>query len=80
MLDDLLHSNPDEAEAVVHRLTVGTRDMLLDARRIADDLRPAALDQLGLVRAIPEAATITTALAARTTWRGSWSPWKPPVM
>ncbi|MFC9918512.1 sensor histidine kinase [Agromyces binzhouensis] len=53
------------AEERVTRLEGGIRDAVLDIRRIVDDLRPPALDDLGLAGAIHERAD--SLLPGRTT-------------
>jgi two-component system NarL family sensor kinase len=54
---DLVSSDPDRAEATLNRLLDRTRQDIAAIRRLVDDLRPPALDQLGLVPAITERAT-----------------------
>jgi signal transduction histidine kinase len=54
---DLVSSDPDTAEATLSRLLDRTRQDIAAIRRLVDDLRPPALDQLGLVQAIRERAT-----------------------
>jgi signal transduction histidine kinase len=49
-----LRTDPAAAEATLDRVATGTANVLGELRRIVDDLRPRALDQLGLVSAIRE--------------------------
>jgi two-component system, NarL family, sensor histidine kinase UhpB len=44
--------DPDEAAAALRRVADGVRDSLDEVRRIARELRPEALDDLGLVNAL----------------------------
>ncbi|MCF6736498.1 sensor histidine kinase [Blastococcus sp. KM273129] len=53
---DLVHTDPDRAAAVLEAAAGYLRGSVSDVRRIVDDLRPAALDDLGLVPAVQEAA------------------------
>jgi signal transduction histidine kinase len=50
----VLRTDPAAAEETLNRLAAGTKNVLGEIRRIVDDLRPRALDQLGLVSAIRE--------------------------
>lgn len=52
----LVARDPSSAEALVDRLEEQVRTATADVRRIVDDLRPADLDQLGLVGAIEHRA------------------------
>ena len=56
----LLGQDPKSVDATLGRLERQLQDCLIDVRRIVDDLRPAVLDQLGLVGAI-RSATATLA-------------------
>jgi two-component system NarL family sensor kinase len=51
---NLLRQNPDEVESVLSQLKKETQSALKDIRRIAYDLRPPALDELGLLPALDE--------------------------
>ncbi|MGY1986535.1 sensor histidine kinase [Blastococcus sp. SYSU DS0669] len=53
---DLVHTDPDRAAAVLEAAAGYLRDSVSGVRRIVDDLRPAALDDLGLVSAVQEMA------------------------
>ncbi|MGY1633697.1 sensor histidine kinase [Geodermatophilus sp. SYSU D01186] len=53
---DLVHTDPDRAAAVLEAAAEYLRDSVADVRRIVDDLRPAALDDLGLLSAVEELA------------------------
>ena len=53
---DLVRSDPERAAVVLHGAADYLRDSVADVRRIVDDLRPAALDDLGLVSAVQELA------------------------
>ena len=59
---ELLHDIPDDARLTLDDLQQGTRDVIAELRRIVDNLRPNAVDQLGLVSAIRQRAA---AFAAR---------------
>jgi two-component system NarL family sensor kinase len=50
----LIRLNPTEAEELLHQLRAGVQEAIADIRRLVDDLRPPALDQLGLLSAIRE--------------------------
>ena len=52
---DLVHTDPRQAAAVLEAAGY-LRDSVADVRRIVDDLRPAALDDLGLLSAVQELA------------------------
>jgi signal transduction histidine kinase len=52
----LLDSDPAKARAVIAKLQASIRDAVGDVRRVAHDLRPPALDELGLVDALRERA------------------------
>jgi signal transduction histidine kinase len=55
-----LPDSPEEAERWVSGLESGIQEVLVDIRRIVDDLRPPALDDLGLVAALHERAEALT--------------------
>jgi signal transduction histidine kinase len=52
----LLRTDPDEADRVLSALRTDAADAVADIRRLVHDLRPPALDELGLVPAIREQA------------------------
>jgi signal transduction histidine kinase len=52
----LLRRDPDQAEALLDELIGRTKELIGDVRRLVYNLRPPALDQLGLVGAIRERA------------------------
>jgi signal transduction histidine kinase len=52
----LLKRDPETAEKVLAQVRHQARTAIADVRRVVDELRPAALDQLGLVGAIRERA------------------------
>lgn len=51
-----LPASPDEASRWIGSVETGIRDVVADVRRIIDDLRPPALDELGLAGALSERA------------------------
>jgi two-component system NarL family sensor kinase len=51
---DLIDSDSKAAKELIGKLTVATKGTVVDIRRLVDDLRPPALDQMGLVSAIRE--------------------------
>ncbi|HVE62338.1 MAG TPA: histidine kinase [Mycobacteriales bacterium] len=51
---NLLRSKPDNASELLAGIRGDTRTAVTEVRRIIDDLRPAALDELGLVEALRE--------------------------
>lgn len=53
---ELVGDDPGRAVQVLERATGYLRDGVADVRRIVDDLRPAALDDLGLEQAVREQA------------------------
>jgi signal transduction histidine kinase len=53
---DLLVEDPVAADALLNELKAKTRETISDIRRLVYDLRPPALDQLGLISAIREQA------------------------
>ena len=52
----LLETRPDAAAAQLEALTAQLQEAVADVRRLVYDLRPPALDHLGLVRALDEQA------------------------
>jgi signal transduction histidine kinase len=50
----LLHENPDAADALLADATVHVQEAITDIRRLVYDLRPPALDDLGLIAALRE--------------------------
>jgi signal transduction histidine kinase len=56
----LVRSDPDAAEAMLQRLDELVGTAVGDVRRILEDLRPPALDHLGLVSAIKEGTSYLT--------------------
>jgi signal transduction histidine kinase len=54
---ELIPTNPGEAAAANEKLRVAIRATVGDVRRLVYDLRPPALDELGLVEAVRERAT-----------------------
>jgi signal transduction histidine kinase len=54
---ELIPTDPKEAAAANERLRTAIRTTVGDVRRLVYDLRPPALDELGLVEAIKERAT-----------------------
>jgi signal transduction histidine kinase len=48
---DLVRTDPDQAEAVLEELTAQAQVAIADIRRVVYDLRPPALDDLGLIEA-----------------------------
>ena len=53
---NLLRDDANAADALLARLDEQTQGAVADVRRLVDDLRPPALDELGLVSAIREQA------------------------
>jgi len=53
---NLLRGDPDAADVLLAGLDGQTQGAVADVRRLVDDLRPPALDELGLVAAIREQA------------------------
>ena len=49
---DLIDSDPERARAMLNKLKVQTQGVVADVRRLVYELRPPALDELGLVGAI----------------------------
>lgn len=63
----LIRVDPEAAEALVAGVREHTQKAVSDIRRIVDDLRPAALDQLGLVSALRERASAFSSVPASST-------------
>ena len=53
---NLATSDPERADQVLRETTDQVRDVLVEVRRLAHALRPPALDELGLVRALEQQA------------------------
>ena len=49
---NLGRSAPEEADALLRGVRADTRTAIAEVRRLVDDLRPGALDELGLVRSL----------------------------
>ncbi|GAA3233042.1 sensor histidine kinase [Dactylosporangium siamense] len=49
---NLLHAEPDQAEKILRQLRCDATDAITEIRRIVYGMRPAALDELGLVNAV----------------------------
>lgn len=64
---NLVHSQPGEAAALLAAVRSDSRSAIFEVRRLIDDLRPPALDDLGLVEAL-------RARASRAGWRGDGQP------
>jgi signal transduction histidine kinase len=54
--EDLIATDPEQARQAVAALAELARDEIAEVRRVVDGLRPAALDQLGLVSALRQRA------------------------
>lgn len=54
----LLAEHPEEAKATIARTSAQLRDVVADVRRVVHDLRPPALDDLGLVGALRQQAKL----------------------
>jgi two-component system NarL family sensor kinase len=65
----LLRRDADAAEALLDELIGNTRELIADVRGLVYNLRPPALDQLGLVGAIRERAGHLAQPAGQTTTR-----------
>lgn len=52
----LIHTNPTQAEALLHTLGEQTQEAVVEIRDLINDLRPPALDDLGLGYAVQELA------------------------
>lgn len=69
---NLLKQDPEEVEPLLRQLKVETRSALTDLRRIAYDLRPPALDELGLIPALHErVASLNQHSTTRITFNAS---------
>jgi signal transduction histidine kinase len=55
---DLITTDPQDAAELVGRLSEQAREEIAEVRRLVDGLRPAALDQLGLVSALRQRAQV----------------------
>lgn len=55
---NLLGTDPDRARELIGTLRADTRTAIGDVRRLVDDLRPPALDELGLVGALRQRASV----------------------
>ncbi|HEX6386529.1 MAG TPA: histidine kinase [Anaerolineae bacterium] len=55
-IDKLLARDPERARALLHDLKVQSQAAVRDIRRLVYDLRPPALDELGLIGALREGA------------------------
>jgi two-component system NarL family sensor kinase len=53
---NLIRSDPDEADALLRGLRADTAYAIAEVRRVVQGLRPPALDELGLVRAVNQRA------------------------
>ena len=60
-----LADDPDEAQRLLGELTADTRRTIDEVRRLTTDLRPPALDELGLVGALREQAATFAGSSAR---------------
>jgi signal transduction histidine kinase len=69
----LLGRNPAAADALLGELEHDIEAALADIRRLVYDLRPPALDELGLVGAIRESAATVEATSRRSPERGEGS-------
>lgn len=61
-VDDLIESDPPAAHELVVKVKRQTQIAITEIRRLVDDLRPPALDELGLTAALREQATHYTQL------------------
>ncbi len=65
----LVKERPEDAKETIARTSAQLRDVVADVRRVVHDLRPPALDDLGLVGALRQQATLldeeTLAVAVR---------------
>jgi signal transduction histidine kinase len=50
-------ANPEKAQALLNSLKIQAQEAMLDVRRLVYDLRPPALDDLGLVGALEQSAS-----------------------
>jgi len=53
----LMPTNPEKAQALLESLKTQAQDAILDVRRLVYDLRPPALDDLGLIGALRQSAS-----------------------
>lgn len=53
----LMPSNPGKAQALLSSLKIQAQEAMLDVRRLVYDLRPPALDDLGLIGALQQSAS-----------------------
>jgi signal transduction histidine kinase len=53
----LMPANPEKAQALLSSLKIQAQEAMLDVRRLVYDLRPPALDDLGLVGALQQSAS-----------------------
>jgi signal transduction histidine kinase len=53
----LMPSNPEKAQALLNSLKIQAQEAMLDVRRLVYDLRPPALDDLGLVGALQQSVS-----------------------
>ena len=54
----LVKERPEEAKETIARTSAQLRDVVADVRRVVHDLRPPALDDLGLVGALRQQAAL----------------------
>ena len=71
-----IRNDPDVAARLIDEVGQEVRGAVGEIRRLSRDLRPPALDSLGLVGAIRQQAE---ALGGRGTGAGRSSPWMPPI-
>jgi signal transduction histidine kinase len=64
VVDDLIESDPPAAHDLVAKVKHQTQLAIGEIRRLVDDLRPAALDELGLIAALREQAAHYNQLGA----------------
>ena len=55
---NLIRADPDEADALLRSLRADTASAIAEVRRLVQGLRPSALDELGLVRAVQQRAAV----------------------
>ena len=53
----LMPANPEKAQALLSSLKIQAQEAMLDVRRLVYDLRPPALDDLGLIGALKQSAS-----------------------
>ena len=63
---NLLATDPDRTRELIGTLRADTRTAIGDVRRLVDDLRPPALDELGLVGALRQRAAVLSMRADGT--------------